>query len=92
MGLDDFKEDFVFYYFSTKLLVGNHRKTNKTTGQNYPQTLPEPPPEKPEIAYTPVREISQLMIDLHTPYSMNRLFDEFFRKFGGGFLGVFETI
>ena len=27
-----------------------------------------------------------------TPYSMNRLFSEFFRKFGGAFLEVCETI
>ena len=27
-----------------------------------------------------------------TPYSMNSLFSEFFRKFGGVFWGVFETI
>ena len=27
-----------------------------------------------------------------TPYSMNRLFSEFFRKFGGVFLEVCETI
>ena len=28
----------------------------------------------------------------NTPYSINSLFGEFFRKFGGVFLGVFETI
>ena len=27
-----------------------------------------------------------------TPYSMNRLFSEFFREFGGAFLEVCETI
>ena len=30
--------------------------------------------------------------DGHTPYSMNRLFSEFFRKSGGAFLEVCETI
>ena len=28
---------------------------------------------------------------MHTPYSMNRLFSELFRKFGGAFLEVYET-
>ena len=29
---------------------------------------------------------------MFTPYSMSRLFSEFFRKFGGAFLEVCETI
>ena len=31
-------------------------------------------------------------LKVNTPYSMNRLFSEFFRKFGGVFLEVCETI
>ena len=38
-----------------------------------------------EEGWAPVRKIC-------TPYSMNRLFSELFRKFGGGFWEVCETI
>ena len=31
-------------------------------------------------------------IHLYTPYSMNSLFSELFKKFGGVFVDVFETI
>ena len=33
-----------------------------------------------------------ISIQYSTPYSMNRLFSEFFKKFGGAFLEVCETI
>ena len=44
----------MFYYFLTTFLAGHNGKINPTTSQNYPKTLPEPLPEKQEIAYTPV--------------------------------------
>ena len=37
-------------------------------------------------------KLMELHVLLCTPYSMNRLFSEFFRKFGGVFLEVCETI
>ena len=38
------------------------------------------------------KRIKKQPIKHYTPYSMNRLFSELFRKFGGGFLEVCEAI
>ena len=50
---------------------------------------------KPSHSYVGTLRTSELtrvwmVLILITPYSMNRLFSELFRKFGGAFLEVFE--
>ena len=45
-----------------------------------------------DVLAASLQAILSRSLHLCTPYSMNRLFSEFFRKFGGAFLEVYETI